>query len=461
MLHRRPASAFPASASALLGLVPSALVLSALVLVVALLGALALGGATTPAAAQIPSSTGRASAGGPASGPPQAFSAAPAAAATTAAPPQAVNAAPPQVGDDPFTVRGIAVDVTADSANAARDKAVAEAQRKAFAVLYRRLTLAAETQAAPSIPDRELARLVRGFEIEDERASAVRYVATLTVAFKPEAMRGFVEEKGQRVVEVPTRPFLILPVSRLGERTTLWEERTPWRQAWEERAATPGGLVPVAVPAGELADVADIGAAEALAGDATGLAKIATRYGAGEVVVAVINGRPTPQHTPEVDITRYRPDGAGVAEPIDVPPKPGERSPEFYKRAVAAVLQYIEAGIRAGDAGLVAPLPADGALVGAGPGGETRLLVTVPITRLEEWLEVRKRLGRVAGIIRAEPLSVARTQAELDLRYRGDIDRLKAALSGQGLSLAGGVAPGNPVWELRLTALMGVPTPLR
>ncbi|CAK0758042.1 hypothetical protein WCLP8_2960001 [uncultured Gammaproteobacteria bacterium] len=61
-------------------------------------------------------------------------------------------------------------------------------------------------------------------------------------------------------------------------------------------------------------------------------------------------------------------------------------------------VQFLGAGRSLITRAVIGSLPTDaiitdGALVGAGPGGETRLLVTVPITRLEEWLEVRKRLG--------------------------------------------------------------------
>jgi hypothetical protein len=52
--------------------------------------------------------------------------------------PLAANSALAQDQGDIYTVRDVEVDVTADNAAVARDKAINEAQRKAFGTLYSR-----------------------------------------------------------------------------------------------------------------------------------------------------------------------------------------------------------------------------------------------------------------------------------------------------------------------------------
>ena len=67
-----------------------------------------------------------------------------------------------QESGDIYTVRDVEVDVTADSSAAARDRAITEAQRKAFNTLYGRLSPDAGAKAPP-LSDIEVARLVQDF----------------------------------------------------------------------------------------------------------------------------------------------------------------------------------------------------------------------------------------------------------------------------------------------------------
>src|SRR3954453_21013906 len=79
--------------------------------------------------------------------------------------------------DDLFTIGGVRVDRSAASAQQARDAAIAEAERKAFDLLIRRLTDPAQAAALARPADRDLAALVQGFQVEQERAAGTRYVA--------------------------------------------------------------------------------------------------------------------------------------------------------------------------------------------------------------------------------------------------------------------------------------------
>src|SRR4051812_45192321 len=216
-----------------------------------------------------------------------------------------------QESGDIYTVRDVEVDVTANNSAAARDRAITEAQRKAFDTLYSRLSPDAGAKA-PALSDIEVARLVQDFEVQRERSSAVRYLATLTVRFRPANVRSLLQTKGSSYVEVRSKPVLVLPIFQsTGSPPLLWEDRTAWRSAWENYPP-PQGMVPVVVPYGELADIADVSASKALEGDPSGFTAIAKRYDAGDVLVAVLGVRgaePDPSSPNTVKLTRYSPDG--------------------------------------------------------------------------------------------------------------------------------------------------------
>lgn len=93
---------------------------------------------------------------------------------------------PPAPNADAATVADVNVDVTADTAAHARDQAVMQAQRQAYAQLCTRLGV---PDAHAKIDDDSLAAMVKSFDIQSERLSAVRYIGVFTVHFKPAAVQ--------------------------------------------------------------------------------------------------------------------------------------------------------------------------------------------------------------------------------------------------------------------------------
>ncbi|MEI6559669.1 MAG: DUF2066 domain-containing protein [Rhodospirillaceae bacterium] len=362
--------------------------------------------------------------------------------------------------DDPFSVTGVAVDVTAASAAEARDKAISEAQRKAFAVLFKRLVPDSATRVVPAVAESDLQRMIQGFEIEQERGSAVRYVASMAFKFRRKAVGTYLTSLGLKINEpaqpasasapaapaapvapvavltAPARPSLVLPLAQGAASSVLWEERTPWRSAWEDFAAT-SGAGKLVVPAGELTDIADIGAREAVIGDPASIAKIAGHYGVGQVVVVALTGadRLDPGAGAQVVISRYGADGrpAGPAETAQVPGTLGEPVPSFLGRVAAAVSERLAASSVA-----VAPAAAVDAPVLAG----------VPITGMLDWLEVRRRLTSDPMVSSVDMLAMSRTRVDVAIHYRGEVDGLRAMLDRDGLTLV--PTPGG--WSLYIKA---------
>jgi hypothetical protein len=69
----------------------------------------------------------------------------------------------------------------------------------------------------------------------------------------------------------------------------------------------------------------------------------------------------------------------------------------------------------------------------------------VPITSLDDWIAVRRRLVSVPAIRGIDLLSLSRAEARIRLHYIGSPDQLKADLAAVDLALDG----GDPVWRVR------------
>lgn len=334
--------------------------------------------------------------------------------------------APRAAQDDIFTVTDVPVDVTDANSIQAREKAMLEGQRQAFTRLLQRLSSDANPRV-PRLEEATLARLVRSIDVANERTSAVRYLASLTVRFNPSAVRDLLSSSGISFTETQARPILLIPIFSAGGSTVLFEDRNPWREAWERRPAR-DTLMPIIVPLGDLRDIADLDTKAALAGDPAKLEAIARRYGAADTAVAVatisldaVTSKPTvaltvTRHTPGVDQTLV---DSFVGET-------GDRGEALLAKAVDWVERELERLWKEENA--------------IGPGGDERqLTITVPISSLAEWTEVRRRLAGIGLVRKADVLQVSRQEGRIALTYVGETGQLKSALAQRDLELIEGV----------------------
>ena len=342
--------------------------------------------------------------------------------------PLGATAAQAADADLAYVVSGVEVDVTAASAAAARDQAIAGAQQRAWQQLYQRLTGAADADRAPRLAEVDLARLVQGVEVEQERASAVRYLGVITVSFRAPAIRAFMRTANVRYTDGRSRAVLLLPVDASGAAPVLWDAANPWRAAWA--AVRPIGLVPLELAAGEAADQADVTAQQAAAFDAEALARLARRYAVRQIAVAKLMADGS------VQVAHAAPGAAAMFEaaaPARQPAQPG--LPDLtLKRGINGVRMALDLDWARAN------------LVDAGIENVTQ--VRVPLGSLATWVEVRRRLAEVPTVVQADVLALSRDQARLDLRHLGDAQRLRTALAQQKLMLGTSATPG--VLELRL-----------
>lgn len=353
----------------------------------------------------------------------------------------AVAAAPDAIGDA-YLVENVPVDVTASSAAAARDKAIFDGQRAALGQLLNRLG-ADQGIDANKVPDNKLTGLVQDFEIKQEKASTVRYIATLNVRFKPGAVQNFLTTSGVNYATTASKPVVILPVSTSNGRAILWEERTAWRAACEA-LVHPDPILPFLVPAGDLNDVSAVSAHDALAGNDKAINIVATNYSAGTVVVAQIAAdaqQLDPSHTLAVSVTRYDETGLRLSSDLlNIPPAP-TLDVQITSAAQAvdkAIRQYWRQSSGLGNTAN------DPSTIPVGP--QSSLPVEAPIANLTELATLKQRLGVVGAIHGVEVASLTRGLANLRINYSGDIVQLQQAIASQNLALA--QLPGGS-WQLR------------
>jgi len=188
-----------------------------------------------------------------------------------------------------FMVGKISVDATAASATEARALALQQGQQEALSIVLRRLTLRGEWPLLPApddmvVDDWVVDDLVEGFRVSGEKTGNKRYLATLSVTFKPNAIRGVLRARGTSITESQSRPALLVPVLENQDGLQAWGENW-WRESWAARDLD-NLPAPMTLPLGGLDDTTLLSAEEALIGHPLKLQELNRRYGTDTVIVA-------------------------------------------------------------------------------------------------------------------------------------------------------------------------------
>jgi hypothetical protein len=324
---------------------------------------------------------------------------------------------------DVFEVQDVAVDVTAETAAKAREQALIDGRKVAFRRLLENLTLRIEHKGLPDLPAEEIAGYVNDFSVAEEKTSAVRYLARLNFRFKPDEIRGLLNDFGFSFAETVSKPVLVLPVYQNAGALILWDEPNPWRDAWAARPAR-RGLVPTLLPLGDLADIAAIGAEQAMDGDLQRLNAISSRYGASDslVVFGVLRLQAgKTERTLEVYFTRYGKQLREQTEVTSFTQIENETVSGLLTRAAKELTFIVEDNWKRDN---IMQFERSGVIA-----------AVVPITRLKDWLDVRDRLAGVAVVRRAEMVLLSQAEVRVNLHFIGDRDQLTLALEQSDLRL--------------------------
>ena len=322
-----------------------------------------------------------------------------------------------------FVIENVAVDETSSTALKAREKALEIGQKRAWKKLLERMTFPETVKKVADIPYSELRSLIRGYEVMRERTSTVRYLADLNVTFSGNEVRQFFLNNNIDYAETPSAPVLVVPLLIRQGAASLWETPNPWRDAWQNLPEQ-RGLVDIRVPVGDLADIRDIAAIQALRGDQKKLKKIAKRYNAKTIVVAKAFKRfGIKDNLPilEIIITKIRTDQ--IEETI-IDTIKGEIGDDLLDLLGVGVTRVVNS--------IVDSWKKENAVT---TGLLLRVPVFVPIKGLNNWLGITSQLDEIGILKRTNLRRLSKREALIDLWVTGNITLLENALGSKNLSL--------------------------
>ena len=332
--------------------------------------------------------------------------------------------AAPAAGADVFTVRGIHVDKTADSATAARSAAQTEGQRLALTAMMKKLTLPEDWPSLPEVDETAAQNAVRGFQVASEKTSSTRYIAEMIVSFQPESVRRLLRNAGIPFGETQARPAVLLPVLHRDGQLVLWEEDNPWRSAWASLEPA-DELTPLILPIGEIMEMNTVPAETAISTDDTAsaaLADLAVNYGTSEVVVAEAAMRGD-----NLEVTVTRRGGPVASDPVSrVYEKQGRDERELMTAAAVDMLSSLAVQWKR------QIIVRDGTL--------STLTVQANFANLSDWETIRKGLTSTPLVQGMEVSGISSRGAEIRISHKGTAEMLALSLAQQNVELSDGKA---------------------
>lgn len=326
---------------------------------------------------------------------------------------------------DLFSLRNVQVDVQGGNIAKARDQALLEAQRQAYPLLMQRLIAPSDWGRIPKLSDKDLQDIVFDVGIDQERRSAVRYLASISVRFKPDEVRRILRSADLAYAEWRGRPVTVVPVYLADSGPVLFDGPNPWREAWKGPASQ--GIVPLVVPAPPAIDIADPALSPAAAAQAAPdtQAAFASKTATQDVLFAVAQPKPLDGNKVRLAVTLT---GSGpVAGPLSgtrsYEGQTGESFDVVMRRAVEDIARTANESWKSSNL-LQFDHPAD-------------LPVGVPLTGgMAQWTQIREKLVRVMPVRSYDIASLSKTDAEVVLHIVGEQRQLEQALIQNGLVLS-------------------------
>ena len=178
-----------------------------------------------------------------------------------------------------FEVGGVAVDVAAKSAEAARLGGWRLAQRKAWVQLSKRFG-----GDGGLVSDGTLDQLVSGIVVENEQIGPTRYIARLGVLFNRSRAASVL---GISAYSDRSRPMLLVPLQVSGGVETVFEQRTDWQEAWA-RFRTGNSTIDYVRPSGNGADSLLLNAGQIARPGRGWWRTVIDQYGAADILIPVV-----------------------------------------------------------------------------------------------------------------------------------------------------------------------------
>ena len=346
-----------------------------------------------------------------------------------------------------YTIYNIEVDETSRNVATARDRALLKGQRSALERLFRRIILSDDREKLPSFENNEVLEFISGFEINDERRSSVRYIASLVVHFNRDKINEVLSFYKIPFAETLGTAVSVLPVLDQGGAMMLWEKNNVWREAWQQHDVI-NNLVPINTPRPTLKNRMYISAMQAKTGNQKSIQAFIRENRLNDLIIASATmGKDMVAGTLTLDVELKR-NGLNIEEDstaalnVSVPALDEDGQPNhaaLFKAGVDAATDWVD------------DLWKSKVLVSYG--SASTISARGNLREINDWLIMQRQLKKVNLVRNVNLKSITIHAVDLEIEFAGDAEQLALSLAQQGLSLEQN--EGDQLWDIALSNRLG------
>jgi len=345
---------------------------------------------------------------------------------------------------DIYTIYNMEVDETSRNVATARDRALRKGQREALMRLFRRMILTTDMNRLPEFSDLDVQDYVNGFEINNERRSSVRYIASLVVHFNRDKINDVLSNNQIPYAETLGRAVSVLPVFEEGGTLRLWEKDNLWREAWQSYDMT-NNLVPVDTPAPTLKNRFYISALQAKNDDQRSIASFIEKSALNELIIAVANLRKSASGD-QISLDIHLKQNSLVEEANYEPKTLSVTLPAYDETGKSNLEALYMAGVDAAS-GWVDDLWKMQVLVNYGI--SSKIAVRGDLEKINDWVIMQRQLEKVNLVKKVDLKSLNIETVDLEIEFSGEAEQLVLSLAQQGVRLSQNEETED--WEIGLT----------
>ena len=148
------------------------------------------------------------------------------------------------LADLPTYSADVSVNVTADNAAAARERAMQQANRQAVTAIAANFTTRDGLMVLNKLSDEQLLNFVKETTVLEEKTSNVSYIAKLRITAHDRLLKQYLQEKNVPLVVASSADVMVVPLYRkdIESPVMLWDEENLWRLSWEQKPQVIGSI---------------------------------------------------------------------------------------------------------------------------------------------------------------------------------------------------------------------------
>ncbi len=316
----------------------------------------------------------------------------------------------------------------------ARRYALAQGKREAFDIIVRRVTLSSSWDKLPDNTTLNIEDYIDSFQIEQEKTAPSSYRATLSVSFKPDALRRLLTMQGLLITDVQAPPLIVIPVFSAGEDDFLWQNNI-WSAQWEKQDLLNHNM-PIILPFDALVEEQKVSYTRILSGDTDAINTLRMQLNAEKIMIA--HAFSHPDNVLDLEAYLYVPYMDGTLDKnsltdIFVKSYQGSTQDASAARAVRELLFTLSESWKQ--------------LSVVNDDHISQLSVSVIYRTLPEWHNLKLRMEQVNFMRHIIIEQVSATSSNVTLNFVGSLMQLKSSLQQAGLNLSHDIM--SDMWYLK------------